>query len=272
MEQKSQKLGLEGIFRAMNIKKFSVLVFLSALLVFRVEVVFAASKEKVNPVLEAWSHESVFRDKATEQVLKMKVTYFSAEYVEALISDEAERNLWTRDEMENYKYALLKNLNMAESIPFKVEMQVQGMPMYAGPFEKHIAMRVGKKKYEPTDYDRRFNFKIIGARDGMVFFPRYDPDTGKEILEGAKDVRIAFDSSVSHAASTHAGDILWVWDLAKDRGKISGGKAANRLEADRLIKRADKLKNEREELQRKLAELNKEYNDVNSRIDELQSE
>ena len=131
-------------------------------------------------------------------------------------------------------------------------------------------MMVGKNKYQPIDYEKRFNFKIIGQRDGMVFFPRYDPKTGKEILDGAKSVRIIFDSSVSHAL-TARGDAIYVWDLDKDRGSITGGKAVNRLEADRLIKRSDKLKAERDALQKQIDALNKEYDEVNSRIDELQS-
>ena len=94
--------------------------------------------------------------------------------------------------------------------------------------------------------------------------------TGKEILAGAKDVRVIFDSVISHAL-VGRGDVVWIWDLTKDRGKIAGGRAADRLEADRLIKRSGKIDEERAELQRKLDELNKEYKEVNSRIDELQS-
>ena len=249
-------------------KKISALMilFLSVVL-----IVPAAAAEQEDPVLKAWSHENEYKDSTMDQSLKLKITYFSNEYVEALINSETERNLWTKDEMENYKYTLLKNLNLAECIPFHVDMYVRGIPMYAGPFDKHITMMVGKKKYQPIDYDKRFNFKIIGARDGMVFFPRYDPKTGKEVLEGARDVRIIFDSAISHALDSK-GDVLMVWDLTKDRGKISGGKAANRLEADRLIKRSDKLKADREALQKQIDALDKEYDEVNSRIDELQSE
>ena len=173
--------------------------------------------------------------------------------------------------MENFKYTLLKNLNLAESIPIHIDMYVRGMPIYPAPFDKRVTLMVGKKKYKPIDYDKRFNFKTIGPKDGMVFFPRYDPDTGKPILEGAKDLRIWFDSSISHATSSR-NDILWVWDLAKDRGSISKGKASNRLEADRLIKRSNKIDEQRKALQEQLDALNKEYNDVNSRIDELQAQ
>ena len=229
---------------------------------------FAAEKE--DPVLKAWSHETSVGDDGSGQSIRIKATYYSNEYIEALITSEAEKNLWTADEMENYKYTLLKNLNLSESIPFHIDMYVRGIPMYPNPFDKHITMMVGKKKYTPIDYDKRLNFKILGPRDGMVFFPRYDPKTGKDVLEGARDVRILFDSSVSYALMGK-GDILWIWDLSKDRGKIAGGKAADRLEADRLIKRSDKLKTDREALKKQLEELDKEYNEVNTRIDELQS-
>ncbi|MBQ3403760.1 MAG: hypothetical protein IJG65_10395 [Synergistaceae bacterium] len=226
--------------------------------------------ETEDPALSAWSHETNATTKEGDQSIRIKATYYSNEYVDALVASEAERNMWTADEMENYKYTLLKNLNLAEAIPFHIDMYVRGMPMYAGPFDKHITLMVGGKKYSPSDYDRRFNFKILGARDGMVFFPRYDPKTGKEILEGARDIRLIFDSVISHALAGK-GDVVWVWDLTKDRGKIAGGRAADRLEADRLIKRAEKIRADREALQRQIDALNSEYNDVNKRIDELQS-
>ena len=236
---------------------------------FTASSVSAATKEKEDPALRAWSHENTYQD--DDQSLYLKATYYSNEYVEALIQSEAEKNLWTNDEMENFKYTLLKNLNLAESIPIHIDMYVRGMPIYPAPFDKRVTLMVGKKKYKPIDYDKRFNFKTIGPKDGMVFFPRYDPDTGKPILEGAKDLRIWFDSSISHATSSR-NDILWVWDLAKDRGSISKGKASNRLEADRLIKRSNKIDEQRKALQEQLDALNKEYNDVNSRIDELQAQ
>ena len=231
----------------------------------------SSSAEKDDPVLKAWSHETNAQTKEGDQSIRIKATYYSNEYVDALVNSEAEKNLWTADEMENYKYTLLKNLNLSETVPFHLDMYVRGIPMYAQPFDKHITMMVGGKKYSPVDYDKRFNFKILGERDGMIYFPRYDDKTGKEILAGAKDVRLIFDSSISHALSGK-GDVVWVWDLAKDRGKIAGGRAADRLEADRLIKRSKKIDDERAELQRKLDELNKEYKEINTRIDELQSE
>lgn len=232
-------------------------------------VSFAA--DNADAVLARWSHENNFASKGTEQTLRIKATYYSNEYIEALVTAEAEKNLWTADETENYKYTLLKNLNLAETIPFKIEMYVRGVPMYPGPFDRHITMRVGKKTYAPVDYDKRFNFRLLGARDGMVYFPRYDPKTGKDILEGAKEIRVIFDRSISMAIETGQ-DVLWIWDLRKDRGKIGGGKAADRLEVDRLIKRTDKLKADREALRKQLAELDKEFDEVNTRIDELQAQ
>ncbi len=228
------------------------------------------SAQKEDPVLKAWSHETHAQNREGDEEITIKATYYSNEYVEALVTSEAEKNLWTADEMENYKYTVLKNINLAETIPFHIDMYVRGVPMYAQPFDRHITLMVGGKKYKPVDYDRRFNFKILGARDGMVYFPRYDEKTGKDILSGAKDIRLIFDSTISHVLSGR-GDVVWVWDLTKDRGKIAGGRAADRLEADRLIKRSGKIDEERAALQKKLDELNKEYKEVNERIDELQS-
>ena len=244
----------------------------SIMLLFLLIVPSAAiSAEKVDPVLAQWTRETSAQEKDGDKSIRIRATYYSNEYVEALIASEAEKNLWTADEAENYKYTLLKNLNLAEAIPFHIDIYVRGVPMYAGPFDKHITMMVGRKKYSPIDYDKRFNFKILGGRDGMVFFPRYDPQTGKEVLEGARDVRLVFNSSISIALASR-GDVTWVWDLNKDRPKIGGGKAANRLEIDRLLKRNEKLNADREALRKQLEELDKESEQVNTRIDELQTE
>lgn len=244
--------------------------FIASLILLLILCFPSYSAEKEDPALKAWSHETKGQNKEGDQSINIKATYYSNEFVEALITSEAEKNLWTADEMENYKYTLLKNLNLNETIPFRIDMYVRGTPMYAQPFDKHITMMVKGKKYSPVDYDKRFNFRILGQRDGMVYFPRYDDKTGKDILADAKDVRVIFDSSISHALAG-GGDVVWIWDLTKDRGKIAGGRAADRLEADRLIKRSSKIDTERAELQKRLDELNKEYKEINSRIDELQS-
>ena len=258
-----------------KIKKITALITI-ILTLFTVSAYGAAKKKKPKKepepaALRNWAHEIEVTDRDDSQSMKLKITYYSNEYVENLIAAEAEKNMWTNDEVENYKYTLLKNLNLAECIPFHVDMYIRGMPIYPGPFDKHITMIVGGKKYTPIDYDKRFNFKLLGGRDGMVFFPRYDPKTGKAILDGAKDVRILFDSSICFALSSTRGDLLWVWDLNRDRGSITGGRAANRLEIDRLLKRTEKLNEEKRKLQEQIAALDKESSEVNSRIDELQS-
>ncbi len=229
------------------------------------------SAQNLEPILKAWSRETHSATRGGDEEITIKATYYSAEYIEALVQSEAERNMWTADESENYKYSLLKNVNLSEAIPIHIEIAVRGAPVYLQPFDKHIQLMVNGKKYAPTDYDKRFNFKLIGARDGMVYFPRYDEKTGKDILSGAKELRVIFDGSVSHALMGQ-GSVVWIWDLTKDRGKVAGGRAADRLEADRLIKRSQKIDDERAELRKKLDELNAEYKEVNERIDELQSE
>lgn len=222
-------------------------------------------------ILRKWTRTNTFNEKTGLQTLALKVTYYSAEYVEALVRSEAEKNLWTKDEMENYKYTLLKSLNLHDSIAFHIDFNVTGVPMYAQPFDRHLTLFVGKQRYHPSDYDKRFNFKISGQRDGMVFFPRYDPKTGKDILEKAKDIRLSLSSSVSQATAA-GGDVLWVWDVTKDNPEALGtGKAMDRLELDRLLKRMEKLNQERQELQTNMDAIDKELGEVRSRVDELQA-
>lgn len=231
----------------------------------------AWSAEKEPPEMRRWARENDIADKDGSQRVKVRVVYYSNEYIEALVNSEAEKNLWTRDEMENYKYTLLKSLNLHDSIAFHVSFYVEGIPMYAQPFDKHITLIIGKKRYTPSDYDKRFNFKILGGRDGMISFPRYDPKTGKDVLQGAKDIRLVLDSVISQAISRR-GDLIWVWDITKDRPDALGdGKAMDRLEMDRLLRRMEKLKEDRAGLQTQVDAIDKELNEVNARMDELQS-
>ena len=222
-------------------------------------------------ILRKWTRTNSFSEKTDLQTVAIKVTYYSAEYVEALVRSEAEKNLWTKDEMENYKYTLLKSLNLHDSIAFHIDFNVTGIPMHPQPFDRHLTLFVGKRRYNPSDYDKRFNIKISGQRDGMVFFPRYDPKTGKDILEKAKDVRLVLSGAISQATSTGR-DVRWVWDLSKDNPEALGtGKAMDRLELDRLIKRMEKLNQERQELQTKIDAIDRELDEVRSRVDELQT-
>ena len=231
----------------------------------------AFAAEKKSPAMERWVRRSNAVEKDGTQEINLTVTYYANEYVEALVNSEAEKNLWTQDEMENYRYTLLKTLNLQESIPFHIDLYVSGVPMYPAPFDKHIYLMIGKKKYTPSDYDKRFNFKISGGRDGMVYFPRYDPKTGADLLKGAKDIRLFFDASITYAQAGK-GDFMWIWDITKDKPASAGdGKAAARLEIDRLLRRMEKLDKERQDLQGKLDAIDKELSEINSRMDELQS-
>ena len=62
------------------------------LFLFIPAVCFAA--DKTDSVLAQWSHESNFSEKDGDQTVRIKATYYSNEYVEALIAAEAEKNLW----------------------------------------------------------------------------------------------------------------------------------------------------------------------------------
>ena len=225
--------------------------------------------EKIDPALHKWMRETNIGTKDKTQTVELKVTYYSNEYVQELIRVQAEKNLWTNSEMEDYKYALLKRLNFNEYIGFHVDMFVEGIPIYAQPFDKYVKLTVGKKKYSPADYDKQFNMKISGRRDGMVFFSRYDDKTGKNILEKARDVRLSIDGSIGYAMASK-GDVTFVWDITKDRPSENSGAAAARLEIDRLIKRVNKLNADRKKLQDQVDVIDKELNEVNTRIDELQ--
>jgi len=235
------------------------------LLYFVISAGSAAGNEKI---FSRWKQMQHF-DGELGGYLEITATYYSAEYIEALVQDEAKKNLWTADEMETYKYQMLRSLNLDETIPIHVEFENMASSMYMAPFDKMATLWVGGKKYTPVDYDKRFNFKLQGKRDGMVFFPRYD-EKGKSLLDGAKTVRFSLNSAIS-GETMRLNAIDYFWDVQRDNPEaLYKGKAASRLELDRLIKRIEKLSAEKKELEDRLGALDTELNEINKRVEELQ--
>ncbi|HPE65380.1 MAG TPA: hypothetical protein PK849_04310, partial [Synergistales bacterium] len=65
--------------------------------------------------------------------------------------------------------------------------------------------------------------------------------------------------------------IDFIWDVSRDNPEaLYKGRAAARLELDRLIKRIEKLNAEKRELEGKLSELNAELDTITHRVEELQ--
>ena len=227
---------------------------------------FAAGIE--DRIMRQWTRSETY--KAADQTVELKITYYSAEYIEALLQAEAEKNMWTNDELERYKYNLLKTLNLDDSIAFHVDINVLGSPIHLTPMDKYFRLRIGGKIYNAVDYDKRFNFKLSGRRDGMIWFRRYDEKTGKNLLEKVKDIRMAILSHFSMATGGK-GDLLFIWDVTKDDPSVlSKGKAADRMEIDRLLKRMEKLKKDKNELSAQLQKTDEELESINARIEELQ--
>lgn len=142
-------------------------LFTLLILVFALLAGTASADEKV---FSRWRQTQHFEGELGGY-LDITATYYSAEYIEALVQEEAKKNLWTADEMETYKYQMLRSLNLDETIPVHLEFDNMTSSMHMAPFDKMATLWIGNKKYSPVDYDKRFNFKLQGKRDGMVFFP-----------------------------------------------------------------------------------------------------
>ena len=257
-----------GILR----NRFLCIAILLAVFGMIVQSVQGEAASNFESVQSRWSKSQLFKERDDIAELVIKITYFSAEYIEALITAEAEKNLWTKDETEQYKYQLLKSLQLEEYVPIFIEFDNNLAPMHLAPFDSKINLWIGNKKYSPVDYDKRFNFRLSGKREGFVYFPRYDEKTGKSLLDGVKSVRLTLHSGISEATVAR-GDISYVWDISKDNPEaLYKGRAASRLELDRLIKRIEKLNAEKRDLENKLNELNNELSSVNKRVEELQKQ
>ncbi len=220
----------------------------------------------LDSALQRWSKVQHFEGDLGGQ-LDLSVTWFSEEYLSALVETEANKNLWTQDEKENYLYNLLKTLQIDEYIPVEVAIRNYGPGMHMAPFDDMITLRVGNKDYKPVDYDKRFNFRLQGDLSGYVYFPRFD-EKDNPILEGAKSVRVTLNAGIS---SILAGDVNFIWDIYKDNPeKLFSGKAMRQFEIDRLLKRIKKLNSRKIELEEELKGIYEELLEVQQRMDELQ--
>ncbi len=247
-------------------KVAALLISAIAILIFTVSA-FAGTED----ILNRWSKTRHFESDLGSE-LDITVTYYSSEYIEALVQNEAEKNLWTADEAENYKYELLKGLQLDEYVPVHIEFDNKGSAMHMAPFDRQIVIWIGNKKFTPVDYDKRFNFKLLGKRDGLVYFPRFDEKSGKSLLEKAKRVKVSLSGGISSTMDGIA-TVDFLWDVDNDDPeKLFKGKAAAQLEMDRLIKRIEKLSGEKSVLEAQLAEIQAELDKINLRIEELRKE
>lgn len=220
-------------------------------------------------ILQKWSRSYTTKGELGDE-LTIVATYYSAEYIEALVQREAEKNLWTESEVENYKYELLKALQLDEYIPIMLSFDMRGAPLRMAPFDNKAILWVGGQKLSPADYDKRFNFKLSGKREGLVYFPRYD-ESGKSYLEGVSTLRLTIDGNIGPI--TMGKQIDFYWDVSKDDpSKLYGGRAASRLELERLIKRLNQLKEQKSKLEEQITGIEKEIEMVEARIEELEKE
>ena len=222
----------------------------------------------IDNILLRWRKTAKYQDGTS--TLTVAVTYYSAELLEAEIQTEAEKNLWTQDELERYKYRYLQTLNLAEMIPIKVEFVNNGPTMHPGPFDKMIELKIGNKTYEPVDYDKRLNFAFQGEKEGLIYFNRFDPKTGKNILEGKNRVTIEFSTGISPLIGGRGRQARFFWDIKNDDpSKLYAGQTAARLETDRLIKRLENLRKDRADEEARLKAIDDEINTIQTRLDEL---
>jgi hypothetical protein len=198
----------------------------------------------------------------------VKATLYTSDYVNSLMESEAEKNLWTASELEDYKYNFFNGVKINDYLPILVELEELGPTAHMAPFDEMIHLWVGNKKYSPVEYDQRFNFPLQGKRDGMVYFPRYDEKTGDTIFNKSTTLRLVIVAGASPVLE--AKDVRLQWDVKPENiGAPTVGTAADRIEIDRLLRRMEKLAGERTELETQLENKKREIDEINARIDEL---
>jgi len=249
-------------------KKIAILMFISIFITVFTASAFAAA-DPFDQVLKRWTKDRKYVDENNISNLTVYATYYSTEFIEAYIQSQAQKNLWTKEETEDYKYKFLSALRLKEAIPVQIRFVNNAETMYLGPFDIMVKLRIGNTLYKPIDYDKRFNFRFQGEKEGLVFFPRFDSKTGKDLLKGIKNVTLELSSNISPNL-TKGNVTKFLWDVYNDNpDKLYQGKAAAQFETDRLLQRLDKLKKDETTLQTQLKSVEDEKNTIQKRLDEL---
>ncbi|MDL2263237.1 troponin [Synergistaceae bacterium OttesenSCG-928-I11] len=221
---------------------------------------------KYDSALAKWSRFEEAQDDMGGRFL-LRATLYTAEYINLLMESEAEKNLWTASELEDYKYNFLRGIQMDDYIAVHLEIENLGATAHMAPFNEMVYLWIGNKKYTPVDYDQRFNLPLQGKRDGLVFFPRYDDKTGEPLLKKDMSLRFVMIGAASPVLSNR--EIRFTWDVKAESGVLAGT-AADRMEVDRLLRRVEKLNGEKTDLETQLAAKNREIAEIMKRINELQ--
>lgn len=245
-------------------KMISILAISLVTVLAAASVSIAATKH--DAALARWERTSETRDNMGGE-FRIKITPYTSEYIDLLVQSEAEKNLWTASEMEDYKYNLLRTIRIDEYFAFYIKIDNFGPTAYMNPFDEMVFAWIGEKKYKPSDYDRRFNMQLQGSVEGLVFFPRYDEKSGKSLFEKPMSLRFVVNSAASPVLNGK--DIRITWDIGPETG-TSGGTAADRMEVDRLLRRVERLTNERNDLASQLESKEREISEIMDRINELQ--
>ncbi len=227
--------------------------------------------EEYKKTLAQFQKTVVYRGKRAR--ISITVTYYSAKLVDAIVNWEAEKHLWTEDEAENYKYQLLKTLHFEDMLPFKISIDNRGPSMHPAPFGSKVTLWIDSKSYKPKKYDLRFNFKIIGKREGMVFFARRGKN-GKPIIKPSSSLmQIVIDSSISPVTSGRNFDFTFKWGHPYENleALAKADIARARLEIDRLMRRIQRLTDKKKELLEQLKKIEQEIEMIKKRISELES-
>jgi hypothetical protein len=228
----------------------------------------AEAATKYETAMARWNRTAEFTDDLGSRFM-IKATLYTSDYIENLMENEAEKNLWTASELEDYKYNFLKGLKLDDYIAIYLELEELGATAHMAPFDEMVHIWIGNKKYAPAEYDQRFNFPLQGKRDGIVYFPRYDEKTGESLFK--KDVTIRFIMVAGASPVLGSREARLNWDVKADNiGVPSSGTAADRIEVDRLLRRLERLASEKAELESQLEAKNTEINEINARIEELQ--
>ena len=249
-----------------RIIKVAALILTALLFTWIADQTDAASRH--DAALARWSRTERRRDDMGGS-FALTATLYTTEYIEALMQSEAERNLWTAHELEDYRYNFMRGLNLEENIAVHLEMEQLGPTAHMAPFNEMISLWIGSTRYSPTDYDQRFNMPLSGRRDGMVFFPRFNERTGEPLIDRNMSLRLVVHGAVSPVIN--ATELRFIWDVrAQDAVGVVAGTAADRLEVDRLIRRLEILSAERADLEAELDSKRREIAEVNARIEEIQ--
>lgn len=130
------------------------------------------------------------------------VTYYSPELWKLHKENAMEVNVETTSDF-------LTDIRDEDAVIFKIRIKNNAPPIQLNPLNSMITLRIDNKRYKSTEHDINLSREFQGENEGYVYFPRFDPKTGADVLKNAKRIWFELSTLISPVMQGQTPSLRW---------------------------------------------------------------